>query len=214
MDDYTMFASGYGFVENNLSSFLVSRLKDSYALSDSFRPARALTLALHDSRRLPDFPHTRASSSFSAVVQLYAPSSQLGTAKVRHRRFHDTLPWCHFGCVAFESVHHIFARCPAFLAIRRAHGVQLCDKTSSLLEGKAADRVREVLERAARRLFSDDAGLWPQHRTRFYMGVLPPLARIVGDMTETEVGVLPLMTWANLRLVMRVPYPRSWTVQR
>ncbi|KAG1796265.1 uncharacterized protein HD556DRAFT_1307018 [Suillus plorans] len=39
--------------------------------------------------------------------------------------------------------------------------------------------------------FSDDAGLWPQYRTRFYMGVLPPLARIVGNMTETEVGVLP-----------------------
>ncbi|KAG1896040.1 uncharacterized protein F5891DRAFT_902902, partial [Suillus fuscotomentosus] len=162
MDDYTMFASGYGCVENNLFSFLVSRLENSYALSDSFRPARALTLALYDSRRLPDFPHTRASSSFSAVVQLYAPSSQLDTAEVRHGRYHDTPPWCHFGCDAFKSVHHIFARCPAFLAIRRAHGMQLCDETSSWLEGKAADRVREVLERAAQCLCSDDAGLWPQ----------------------------------------------------
>ncbi|KAG1785550.1 uncharacterized protein HD556DRAFT_1191868, partial [Suillus plorans] len=162
MDDYTMFASGYGFGGNNLFFFLISRFEDSYALSDSFRPAQALTLALYDSHRLPDFPYTRASSSFSAVVQLYARSSQLDTTdlEVRHQRFRDTPPWCHFGCDACESVHDIFARCPAFLAICRAHGMQLCDETSSLLEGKPADRVREVLERAAQRLFSDDAGLW------------------------------------------------------
>ncbi|KAG1785402.1 uncharacterized protein HD556DRAFT_1249917, partial [Suillus plorans] len=139
----------------------------------------------------PDFPYTRASSSFSAVAQLYTRSSQLDTAEVRHRRFRDTPPWCHFGCDAFESVRYIFTRCPAFSAIRRAHSIQLCDETSSLLEGKAADHLREVLERAAQRLFSDDAGLWPQYRTRFYVGVLPPLARIVSNMTETEVGVLP-----------------------
>ncbi|KAG1813379.1 hypothetical protein EV424DRAFT_1416739, partial [Suillus variegatus] len=117
MDDYTMFASGYGFVENYLSSFLISRLEDSYASRNSFHPARVLTLALYDSHRLPDFPYTRASSSFSAVVQLYARSSQLDTTEVRHRRFRDTPPWCHFSCDAFESMHHIFARCPAFLAI-------------------------------------------------------------------------------------------------
>ncbi|KAG1797964.1 hypothetical protein EV424DRAFT_1441289, partial [Suillus variegatus] len=109
MDDYTMFASGHGFVEHNLSSFIISRLEDSYELSDSFRPARALTLAL----------------SFSAVVQLYTRSSQLDTAEVRHRRFRDTPPWCHFGCDAFESVRYIFTRCPAFSAIRRAHSMQL-----------------------------------------------------------------------------------------
>lgn len=81
---------------------------------------------------------------------------------------------------------------------------QLCDETSSLLEGKAADRAQEILERAAQRLFSDDAGLWPQYRARFYMRVLPPL---VGNMTETEVCVTPSLTiWATLRLVMRMSY--------
>ncbi|KAG2105854.1 uncharacterized protein F5147DRAFT_579168, partial [Suillus discolor] len=80
MDDYTMFASGHGFVENNLSSFIISRLEDSYALSDSFRLARALTIALYDSHHLPDFPYTRASNSFSGVVQLHTRSSQLDTA--------------------------------------------------------------------------------------------------------------------------------------
>ncbi|KAG1769503.1 hypothetical protein EV702DRAFT_978666, partial [Suillus placidus] len=189
MDDYTVFASNFGFIECNLSSFVISRLQHAYASDVSFRPAKALTLALYDRHLLPDFPYTRASSSYSAAVQLYARSSQLDTAQVRHRRFHDTPPWCHFGCDAFESMHHIFALCPAFMAIRRAHNMQLCDETSSLLEGKTTDSIREVFDRAAQRLFSDDAGLWPQYRTHFYVGVLPPLADIVSD-ARTQVGVL------------------------
>ncbi|KAG1774662.1 hypothetical protein EV702DRAFT_1200011 [Suillus placidus] len=167
MDDYTVFASNFGFIECNLSSFVISRLQHAYASDVSFRPAKALTLALYDRHLLPDFPYTQ----------------------VRHRRFHDMPPWCHFGCDAFESMHHIFALCPAFMAIRRAHNMQLCDETSSLLEGKTTDSIREVFDRAAQRLFSDDAGLWPQYRTRFYVGVLPPLADIVSD-ARTQVGVL------------------------
>ncbi|KAG2340633.1 hypothetical protein BDR05DRAFT_1034772, partial [Suillus weaverae] len=189
MDDYTVFESNFGFLECNLSSFVISRLEHAYVSDVSFRPAKALTLTLYDHHLLPDFPYTRASSSYSAAVQLYARSSQLDTAQVRHHRFHDTPPWCHFGCDAFESMHHIFALCPAFMAIHRAHNVQLCDETSSLLKGKTTDSIREVFDRAAWRLFSDDAGLWPQYRTRFYVGVLPPLADIVSD-ARTQVGVL------------------------
>ncbi|KAG2350195.1 hypothetical protein BDR05DRAFT_954297 [Suillus weaverae] len=190
MDDYAFFSSHFGFLECSLSRFVVSRLESAYASSDSFRPARALPLALYDSHSLPDFPYTRASSSFSAVVQLYARSSQLDTAQVRHHRFRDTPPWCQFGCDAFESMNHIFALCPAFMAIRRAHNVGLCDETSSLLEGKTTDHIREVFGRAAQRLFSDDAGLWPQYRTCFYVDALPPLADIAADIGPI-VGVLP-----------------------
>ncbi|KAG1773322.1 hypothetical protein EV702DRAFT_976071, partial [Suillus placidus] len=72
MDDYTVFVPGYGFIECNLSSFVVSRLEDAYASNDFFHPAQALTLALYDHHLLPDFPFTQASSLFSAAVQLYA----------------------------------------------------------------------------------------------------------------------------------------------
>ncbi|KAG2350193.1 hypothetical protein BDR05DRAFT_954296 [Suillus weaverae] len=182
MDDYALFSSDFGFLECNVSLFVISRLESTYASSNSFHPAQAWPLALYDCHSLPDFPYTRASSSFSAIVQLYAQSSQLDTAQVRHRRFRDMPPWCHFGCDAFESTHHIFALYPAFMAIRRAHNVGLCDETSSLLEGKTTDHIREVFGRAAQRLFSDDAGLWPQYRTCFYVGVLPPLTDIAADV--------------------------------
>src|SRR6267154_400168 len=188
--DYAFFSRHCGFVESNLSAFVISRLEEDYASCDSFRPPQAFPLALYDRHFLPDFPYTRASSSFSAVVQLYARSSQLDTAQVRHRRFRNTPPWCHFGCDAFESTHHIFALCPAFLAIRRAHNVQLCDETSSPLAAQTTDDNQEVFGRAAQRLFSDDAGLWPQYRTCFYVGALPPLADIAADVGPM-MGVLP-----------------------
>ncbi|KAG1777104.1 hypothetical protein EV702DRAFT_953014, partial [Suillus placidus] len=118
MDDYALISSDFGFLECNVSRFVISRLESAYASSNSFHPAQAWPLTLYNCHSLPDFPYTRVSSSFSAVVQLYARSSQLDTAQVRHCRFHDMLPWCHFGCDAFKSTHHIFALCLAFMAIR------------------------------------------------------------------------------------------------
>ncbi|KAG2347931.1 hypothetical protein BDR05DRAFT_957568 [Suillus weaverae] len=181
MDDYALFSFDFGFLECNMSCFVISRLESTYASSNSFHPAQAWPLALYNCHPLPDFPYTRASSSFSAV---------LDTAQVWHRRFRNMLPWCHFGCDAFESTHHIFALCPAFMAIRRAHNVGLCDETSLLLEGKTTDHIREVFGRAAQCLFSDNTGLWPQYHMCFYVGVLPPLADIVADV-RPYVGVLP-----------------------
>ncbi|KAG1870712.1 hypothetical protein DFJ58DRAFT_911048 [Suillus subalutaceus] len=129
-DDYTIFTPSCGFIECNLSSFVVSRLEDAYASNDSFHPAQVMTLALYDRYLPPDFPYTRASSSFCAAVQLYARSSQLDTAQ------------------------------PSWLSAVR---IACNSEETSLLEGKAIDHIREVFDRAARRLFSDDAGLWPQY---------------------------------------------------
>ncbi|KAG2044113.1 hypothetical protein BDR03DRAFT_1005276 [Suillus americanus] len=80
IDDYTVFAPGCGFIECNLSSFVVSRPEDAYTSNDSFHLAQALALALYDRYVLPDFPHTWASSSFSIAVHLYPQLSQLNTA--------------------------------------------------------------------------------------------------------------------------------------
>ncbi|KAG1847854.1 hypothetical protein DFJ58DRAFT_477597 [Suillus subalutaceus] len=55
---------------------------------------------------------------------------------MRHRHFRDTLPWCRFGCDAFEGTHPILALRPAFLAICRAHNRQPYDETSPLLDDK------------------------------------------------------------------------------
>ncbi|KAG1890883.1 hypothetical protein F4604DRAFT_379071 [Suillus subluteus] len=82
MDDYTVFAPGCGFIECNLSSFIVSRLEDAHASNDSIRLAQVLTLTLYDHHLLLDFPYTWASSLFFAAVQFYARSSQVDTTQV------------------------------------------------------------------------------------------------------------------------------------
>ncbi|KAG1821939.1 uncharacterized protein BJ212DRAFT_931549 [Suillus subaureus] len=46
IDDYTIFAPGYGLIECNLSSFVAFQLKGAYALNDSFHPAKAFCMAV------------------------------------------------------------------------------------------------------------------------------------------------------------------------
>ncbi|KAG1821724.1 uncharacterized protein BJ212DRAFT_1333055, partial [Suillus subaureus] len=122
---------------------------------------------LCDRHLLPDFPYTRASSSFSAAVHLYTRPSQLDTAQVWHRRFRDTPPWCHFGLMRLRArTASLLSARPSWLSV--VHIVCNSGDTSSLLEGKTADHIREVFDRVERRLFSDDAGLWQQYRTRYY----------------------------------------------
>ncbi|KAG1865015.1 hypothetical protein DFJ58DRAFT_912068 [Suillus subalutaceus] len=118
--------------------------------NDSFHLAQAWTLALYDRYLLPDFPiHMGAASSFSRYPAL-----------------------CHFDYDASESTYRVFALCPAFLTICRAHSVQLFDETS-LLAGKTADHIRGVFDGTALRLFSDDCGA--------VVDVLPPPSNIPGD---------------------------------
>ncbi|KAI1782724.1 hypothetical protein LXA43DRAFT_855067, partial [Ganoderma leucocontextum] len=66
----------------------------------------------------PPHPYTRASSTYSALVQLYSRSSQLDDAFTRYRRFGDASPACHFGCDALETQHHVFVQCPHFANVR------------------------------------------------------------------------------------------------
>ncbi|KAG2039013.1 hypothetical protein BDR03DRAFT_953386 [Suillus americanus] len=70
---------------------------------------------------------------------------------------------------------------PQFSRLSAVRIVCNSDETPSLLEGKTIDHVREVFDSAARRLFSDDAGLWPQYRTHYCVVVLLPLSNVSGD---------------------------------
>ncbi|KAI0372494.1 hypothetical protein BV20DRAFT_939840, partial [Pilatotrama ljubarskyi] len=57
-------------------------------------------------------------------------------------------PWCHAGCTAIETAHHIFVACPSFADLHQS---------------------------ALRDLIRDTAEIWPQHSSRYYLGTMPPL---------------------------------------
>ncbi|KAJ3837051.1 hypothetical protein F5878DRAFT_523049, partial [Lentinula raphanica] len=75
----------------------------------------------------------RASSSYSALVQLYARSSQLDTRLLRFLRFGNCTPWCSFGCNELESDHHLFVKCPAFDSFRSESSSSIISETNAIL---------------------------------------------------------------------------------
>ncbi|KIM50015.1 hypothetical protein SCLCIDRAFT_34775 [Scleroderma citrinum Foug A] len=127
---------------------------------------------LYDTYPPPDYPYLHATSAFSAILQLYLRSAQLDTADIRYRRLGDTALCCRLGCVAIETAHHLFVQCPAFAEIQGSHlqGLVLATSDLSVVEPPL---VGEALCAIARRLFCDDADIWPQLCSVYYLGALP-----------------------------------------
>jgi len=177
MDRFTPFHSSFGYIEANLSGFIPSLLAVSLFEDSTFRPSRLLPRFLYDNHPPPDHPYLHATSAFSATLQLYLRSAQLDTADVRHRRLGDTALCCRLGCTAIETAHHLFVQCPAFAEIRGSH-LQGLELATSDLSATESPYVREALCAIACRIFFDDADVWPQLRSFYYLGALPSIASL------------------------------------
>ncbi|THH08366.1 hypothetical protein EW146_g9017 [Bondarzewia mesenterica] len=184
MDDFTLHSPVDKYIESNIVSYIQSALQQRTSTDSSFRPTVSMTLPLYDNHPPPEHPYLRASSSYSAVVQLYARSSQLDTAFTRYLRIGDIAPWCQFGCHRLETVHHIFVICPTFTSMRTSMLRELVDETSKLLGQRPFTRDHSLILDIARGLFSD-GGNWPQHSSHFYFGTVPPLPTL-DDHTFTD----------------------------
>ena len=149
----------------------------AFSQGSSFWPLRRLPHFLYDSHPPPAHPYLHTTSAFSATLQLYLHPAQFDTADIRYRRLGDTALCCRLGCTAIETAHHVFVQCPAFLEIRGSHLRVLVQATSDLLSAEPPC-VGEALCAIARRLFCDDADVWPQVHSMYYLGVLPSLAVI------------------------------------
>ncbi|KAJ6498669.1 hypothetical protein DFH09DRAFT_849724, partial [Mycena vulgaris] len=103
-----------GFIESNISTYILHFSSRAAVGNPSFLPSSSLFLAVYDPHPPPEHPYIRASSSSSAVVQLYARSQQLPTAFTTFRRSFNNLPWCRAGSTTLETVHHVFVECPLF----------------------------------------------------------------------------------------------------
>ncbi|KAI0361274.1 hypothetical protein OH77DRAFT_1391885 [Trametes cingulata] len=176
LPDYTLHSPAHGYVESNLQSFLASHASSLASHSDRLRPNLLLFRPLYDQHTPPPHPYTRASSAYSAAVQLYARSSQLDTAFTRFARLGDCLPWCHAGCNAIETMHHIFVQCPSFDGLRQSALQDLIRDTSEqLAAAETTPPLTEVVLRITSALFSDSVDVWPQYTSRYYFGTMPPL---------------------------------------
>ncbi|KAJ7714957.1 hypothetical protein B0H14DRAFT_3171374 [Mycena olivaceomarginata] len=117
---------------------------------------------VHDTTPPPDYPYTRAVSAHSAVIQLYARSGQLPTAETLESRAKLDSCMCRLGCLAVESMHHIFVDCTLFAEWREEAANELVVRTTAkLAEAGIPGEQQQWIVHAAKRLFTDDAETWP-----------------------------------------------------
>ncbi|KAK0439458.1 uncharacterized protein EV420DRAFT_1316137 [Desarmillaria tabescens] len=180
MDSFMLYSPNDGYIETSISSYLPSVLTSAAYSSPDFRPAMTMLLPFHDQHTPPEHPYLRASSAYSALVQLYARSDQLDTTYARFRRFGNVSPMCISGCDALETVHHVFVSCPVYRSFRQHATQTLITETSRILDSAEVPLLicRSFLQ-VVRCLF-EDGPVWPQSLSRFYLGLTPPLPALTG----------------------------------
>ncbi|KAF9241839.1 hypothetical protein BU15DRAFT_20701, partial [Melanogaster broomeanus] len=161
MDPFTFYHFSYGFLECNISHFVTSQLALTVANDPHFRPSQTMPRRLYDPHPPPEYPYLRAKFAYSAVVQLYARSSQLDSGATRFKRLGDTAYCCRFGCPHAETAHHLFVTCPSFGMLRQQHLNKLLHETAHILRAET-QAVQGTLTNIASRLFTDDPAIWPQ----------------------------------------------------
>ncbi|KAF5382556.1 hypothetical protein D9615_002847 [Tricholomella constricta] len=196
MDDFSIFSATDGWVETDLSRYVQRSLAFSFF---SHNPLlNHYSSLLYDHRAPPNFPYTRSTSSFSAVVQLYLRAHQLDTqSRLTARLRSSEQPYCRFGCQTLEDARHIFVRCPRFSTLREDANKTIVSATSTLFDvyGVPAQYQSCTLEHACN--ISHDSQSWPTGFTMYYYGVLPDIDGITRDLTRAS---LPSLKVERLRL--------------
>ncbi|KAK0457285.1 uncharacterized protein EV420DRAFT_1216962, partial [Desarmillaria tabescens] len=148
----------------------------------------------------PEHPYIRASSAYSAVVQLYARSAQLDCAYTRFLRFGDMSP----------LFHHVFVVCPSFNHLRDEANEAIHTHTAQILHN--ADVPLSIcvpLLHLVHRIFMD-GNHWPRHISQYYLGILPPLPSALtvkrSPFQSRRLQTRFLHTWhsAAIRLAGRI----------
>ena len=136
----------------------------------------------------PTYIYHRATSAYTAVVQLYARSGQLPTANITKRRNPEASnddDTCRLGCNATEDPHHIFVECEVFEAWRREAGSQLHDAISVRMvkRGISEETLANTLEKA-KCFFEDRKDIWPLGNSQFYLGHVPKIEEMLPAMID------------------------------
>ncbi|KAK0220047.1 hypothetical protein IW262DRAFT_1232343, partial [Armillaria fumosa] len=118
MDDYTFWTPDNGWIESEIKSFVNSSLVKAKVQELAIGQHHRMASWLYDQCPPPTFLYTHTVSAYSAAVQLYARSGQLATANGLYQKRLLAQEYCHLGCRAIESPHHIFVGCPVFQKFR------------------------------------------------------------------------------------------------
>ena len=139
MNDFTFFTRKDGWIESNIRIYSDQLLSLVTGVALARGHHQRMTTWLYHQPNPPTYIYHKATSAYTAAVQLYARSGQLATAeKVEKRQGEGNGGRCHLGCPEVEDEHHIFVQCPVFDEWRQEAGTQL-QKT-------LADRLKQTRE--------------------------------------------------------------------
>lgn len=180
MDDFTFFREHDGWIESNIRNFTdffnTQDVQRSLGIGNQLRMASWA----YDETTPPNYPYVRATSAYSALIQLYARSGQLATADCLHQRGMLPTNRCRFGCEAVEDMHHIFVECRKYEQWRTKAAEELGIRTErKMIEQEIEGSAREQITGAAKLLFSNDESIWPLHYTFYYLGHMPKIAHLI-----------------------------------
>jgi hypothetical protein len=183
MDPYTFYRHHDGWVESNVRYFVDHFSAKSTADALALMPKHRMSTWLYDLHPPPTWIYLKASSAYTALVQLYARSGQLPTADGMYRKNATPSSVCRFGCPVTENPHHIFAVCGHFSEFRTKELASLIVSIKKRLDEAAIDHHHQLsIIQLAKCIFSDSDIFWPLHSTVFFLGQIPKIEPLLSPL--------------------------------
>jgi hypothetical protein len=187
MDPYTFHREPDGWVESNVRYFVDHFCAKSTADTLALLPKHRMTTWLYDPNAPPPWLYLKASSAYTALVQLYARSGQLPTADGMFNKKASISSLCRFGCPHTETPHHIFVVCPRFSELRNNELSSLEVLIKRRLDDADIDTPHQTpIIQLAKSIFSDSNSIWPLHSTAFFLGQIPKVEPLLSPLSITN----------------------------
>lgn len=184
MDQYTFHREPDGWIESS-----IRYLVDHFASKDTasrlaLLPKHRMSTWLYDLNPPPPWVYTKASSAYTALVQLYARSGQLPTAEGMFQKKSSLSSSCRFGCPDTEGPHHIFVVCDHFADFRsKERATLMTGITKRLDDAEISHAFQAPILEAAKFLFSDSDTVWPLRSTAFFLGQIPKVELLISPLS-------------------------------
>jgi hypothetical protein len=185
MNDFTYFRPLDGWIESNIRVFVDQLLTQKAAKALSLGHHQRMATWLYHKPNPPPYVYHKATSAYTAALQLYARSGQLATAeKVEERQGNGNGGFCRMGCSEIEDEHHVFVICPEFDEWREQAG-QTLKKTleERLSKAEMEGACKDSFLSKAEFFYVDDPVLWPLKESYFYLGHVPKLSNLLSQLS-------------------------------
>jgi hypothetical protein len=180
MNEFTFYRQEDGWIESNIRVFTDQVLARSTATELARGHHGRMTTWLYHTPSPPPFIYHKATSAYTAAIQLYARSGQLATAEKVETRQGDGNGRCRLGCREVEDERHIFSDCPHFDRWRKDAGQQLRDTiVARLNQTNVNSRLVEDISDKAESFYIYNRRTWPLGDSYYYLGLVPKVEECI-----------------------------------